>query len=165
MSCWLASAHMILRYYHLHYALPQPMKDLYSANQGVAHWKIGEMAAGFGFGWVPEPEYRAGGFSGWGSLERIERELRERGPLWCSGRFGSGGDGQVGLYDHCIVVVGVSEDGHVLYNDPAKERHPLPMGVAEFDRLLWKENNIGNGDAVLYKKRVLPLKPLPVPPQ
>ena len=122
------------------------------------------MAGGFGFDWVPEPGYQPGVLSGWGSLARIEQELRERGPLWCSGRFGSGGAGRLGVFDHCIVVVGTSEDGHVLYNDPENAAHPLPMAVAEFNRLLWKEDLIGNGDAVLYKRHALPFKALPYPP-
>ena len=56
-----------------------------------------------------------------------------------------------------------SEDGRVEYNDPEKKRYPLKMDVGKFEERLWKENG-PFGDAVLYKKRRPPPKPLPVPP-
>ncbi len=163
MSCWLASADMIFRYYDLPDALPDDLQKLYELDEGIAHWQLSLMASKFGFDWVPEPAYWEGGFSGWGSLGRIENELKARGPLWCSGRFGSKDEGQVGVYPHCIVVVGISEDGRVEYNDPEKKRYPLKMDVGKFEERLWKESG-PFGDAVLYKKRRPPPKPLPVPP-
>lgn len=141
MSCWYASAkmvlafsrpnnlkikdHMVVENAEKREAIDALLIKSHTLKGGPTADKVGAtekdwpvIAEAFGFGALTEDEVKAAG----SKFDELVKLLEKYGPLWCAGRFFQGGDKDGG---HVIVVIGavVRKTGNnILFHDPAPEK-------------------------------------------